>query len=70
MVSILIFVEIVLEERNNFQNLQNGTSFNPYFRGDSSARRSLAMNSIQELRFNPYFRGDSSGSALTDNSVA
>ena len=61
-VSILIFVEIVLEELCFFTSTVFFASFNPYFRGDSSGRYLLGFFIHFNNGFNPYFRGDSSGS--------
>jgi len=64
-VSILILLEIVLEEFQKLLPPQRPGSFNPYSAGDSSGSSTSGHFSSVSSGFNPYSAGDSSGRKIT-----
>ena len=61
-VSILILLEVVLEEEQKRIPVSANKSFNPYFAGSSSGRKPTSPVNRSGHSFNPYFAGSSSGS--------
>jgi len=65
LVSILVFLEVPLQQRqsSSFQSLLY--SFNPCFSGSSTATISLQLQlSVCQMSFNPCFSGSSTATAL------
>ena len=60
-VSILILLDVILEDNYLFCALFCLISFNPYFVGCYSGRQSIQMYLYDEQSFNPYFVGCYSG---------
>ena len=63
-VSILILLEVVLEEDYGFSVDPTTLGFNPYFAGSSSGSSITNIQHLFYIRFNPYFAGSSSGSGI------
>ena len=63
-VSILILLEVILEEKDLPIIGLSFSSFNPYFAGSYSGSFSLRSVNRSGLSFNPYFAGSYSGRPL------
>ena len=64
LVSILILLEVILEELSRKITSQWRFSFNPYFTGSNSGSHLTALIASCWACFNPYFTGSNSGSSL------
>ena len=61
-VSILILLEVILEDIVSMDLEAEDFSFNPYFTGSNSGSLVLVKFCSPETGFNPYFTGSNSGS--------
>ena len=63
LVSILILLEVILEDISVDEAVNNGICFNPYFTGSNSGRMYYQLQQGHlRCSFNPYFTGSNSGS--------
>ena len=64
-VSILILLEVILEEFNDELAIAPTICFNPYFTGSNSGSHLVVLICYLMQRFNPYFTGSNSGRYTT-----
>ena len=63
-VSILILLEVILEEETEETVFNTILCFNPYFTGSNSGSYQIVIQMLKRSGFNPYFTGSNSGSSL------